>query len=128
MDAAFKETTAKIGRILDITERVNEKLVRQTRNVATKQGIVEMNEKMEKKMNEMNEKIEMMEEKMDANIDAKMNELNEKMDAILAAIQACTHMRAPAGSTLARTLPPLPLPTDGAAPSQKRYKGQPPSE
>ena len=56
-----------------MTEMVNENIAEQTRNVATKQELEEMNERMGK---------------MEGKIDAKMNELNEKMDAILAAIKA----------------------------------------
>ena len=92
MDAAFEESESKVGRILDITERVNDKLVEQTRNVATKQELAKLNEelveqtkqelakmndRMEKEMKGMKEMNEKLEAKMDA-----------KMDAILAAIQA----------------------------------------
>ena len=77
MDAAFEESESKVGRILDITERVNDKLVEQTRNVATKQELAKLNDRMEKEMKGMKEMNEKLEAKMDA-----------KMDAILAAIQA----------------------------------------
>ena len=81
VDAAFKETESKavddleskVESILEMTEMVNENIAEQTRNVATKQQLEEMNERMGK---------------MEGKIDAKMNELNEKMDAILAAFKA----------------------------------------
>ena len=56
MEAAFKESKSKVGRILDITERVNDKLQQEMDEVKRTMG--KMNEKLEKAMEKMEKKID----------------------------------------------------------------------